>query len=70
MAPVVVIAGSYFPAWIVSLLLGVLAGVVVYGVLLRLGLGHSIPLPGLFYVLVGLLVAMLIWLNGFSWAAG
>jgi hypothetical protein len=70
LAPVVVVAGSYFPAWILSLLLGVLAGVLVYGLLLRLGLNHAIPLPGLFYLLVGLLAAMLVWLNGFSWAAG
>ncbi len=70
LAPVVVVAGSYFPAWILSLLLGVLAGVLVYGVVLRLGLSHSIPLPGVFYLLVGLLAAMLIWLNLFSWAPG
>lgn len=70
LAPVVVIAGSYFPAWILSLLLGVAVGVLAYGVLLRLGLTHSIPLPGLFYTLVAALAAMAVWRLLFSWASG
>lgn len=61
LAPTVVIAGSFFPAWIPSLLLGIVIAVAVYGLLLRSGLAHSIPLPGLFYTLVGMLAAMSVW---------
>lgn len=43
LAPIVVIAGSYFPAWILSLLLGVIASVTAYGLLLRIGLAGSAP---------------------------
>ena len=66
LAPIVVIAGSYFPAWILSLLLGVIVAVTAYGLLLRIGLTHSIPLPGLFYTLVGGLAAMCLWQFLFS----
>lgn len=60
-APIIVVAGSLFPAWIPSLLLGMVVAAVAYGLLLRVGLAHSIPLPGLFYTLLSALAAMGLW---------
>lgn len=60
-APIVVFAGSYFPAWIPSLLLGMVVGALAYGLLLWIDLARSIPLPGLFYTLLSGLAAMGLW---------
>ena len=64
--PIVVFAGSYFPAWIPSLLLGMVVAAVAYGLLLKVGLAQSIPLPGLFYTLLSSLAAMSLWAFLFS----
>jgi hypothetical protein len=64
--PIVVFAGSYFPAWIPSVLLGMVVAAVTYGLLLKLGLAQSIPLPGLFYALLSGLAAMSLWAFLFS----
>ncbi len=64
--PIVVFAGSYFPAWIPSVLLGIVVAAVTYGLLLKVGLAQSIPLPGLFYTLLSSLAAMGLWAFLFS----
>jgi hypothetical protein len=60
-APIVVFAGSFFPAWIPSLLLGMVVAAVAYGLLVWVDLARSIPLPGLFYLLLSGLAAMGLW---------
>jgi hypothetical protein len=60
-APIIVVAGSFFPAWIPSLLLGMVVAAVAYALLLRIGLARSIPFPGLFYTLLSALAAMGLW---------
>ncbi|CRI67523.1 hypothetical protein THIOKS1640018 [Thiocapsa sp. KS1] len=64
--PIVVFAGSYFPAWIPSILLGIVVAAITYGLLLKVGLAQSIPLPGLFYTLLSGLAAMGLWAFLFS----
>jgi hypothetical protein len=64
--PVIDIAGSYFPAWIPSVLVGLIAGILLYSVLVKLDLAQWIPWPGLFYLMFGALSAMLLWLLLFS----
>ena len=65
-APIIVFAGSYFPAWIPSVLLGIVAAALAYAILLRVGLARSIPLPGFFYMLLSTLAAMTLWLFLFA----
>lgn len=60
-APIVVFAGSFFPAWIPSLLLGMVVAALVYGLLVWVDLARWIPLPGLFYLLLTALAAMTLW---------
>lgn len=60
-APIVVFAGSYFPAWIPSVLLGIVAAALAYVLLMRIDLARSIPFPGLFYTLLSGLAAMGLW---------
>jgi hypothetical protein len=64
--PVIDIAGSYFPGWIPSALFGVVAGVVLYALLVKLGIARWIPLPGLFYLMAGASSAMSFWLLLFT----
>jgi len=68
-APIVVFAGSYFPAWIPSLLLGMVVAALFYGLLVRVDLARSIPLPGLFYLLLSALAAMGLWHTVFARAS-
>lgn len=68
-APIVVFAGSYFPAWIPSVMLGMVVAAVAYGLLVWLDVARSIPLPGLFYLLLSALAAMGLWQFLFARAA-
>ena len=62
MVAVITIFGSYFPAWIACLLIGLLATLVAYLVLRVFGLLSVIPLPAIFYLLTTLFAAMSTWL--------
>lgn len=64
--PIIDIAGSYFPPWIPSLIVGVFAGVLCYALLVKLNLARWISMPGLFYLLFGLLAGITFWLLVFS----
>lgn len=59
--PIVVFAGSYFPAWIPSVMLGMVLAGLVYALLVGVDLARSIPLPGVFYLLLSALAAMGLW---------
>lgn len=65
-APIIVFAGSFFPAWIPSLLLGMVIAALIYALLVWVDLARSIPLPGLFYLLLSALVAMGLWHSVFA----
>ncbi|WP_295430825.1 YtcA family lipoprotein [uncultured Thiodictyon sp.] len=60
-APIVVFAGSYFPAWIPSVMLGMVLAGLVYALLVWADVARSIPLPGVFYLLLSALAAMGLW---------
>ncbi|MCC7278046.1 MAG: hypothetical protein IT487_06985 [Chromatiaceae bacterium] len=65
-APIVAFVGSYFPAWIPSILLGILCALMAYRLLSRFAFAREIPLPGLFYTLLSGLASMSIWLFLFA----
>jgi hypothetical protein len=59
---VVNVAGSFFPAWMVSMLVGVALTVAVRLVLVVAGLEPHLGPPTLIYTSLGLLLAVATWL--------
>ncbi len=55
-APTVLITGSYFPSWMVFLLVGIIASVVVRVVLIRCGLDDLMPFRVLAYTALSLAI--------------
>ncbi|HZO39267.1 MAG TPA: YtcA family lipoprotein [Methylomirabilota bacterium] len=60
--PVVNVAGSFFPAWMVSMLVGVALTVAVRLVFVVAGLEPHLGPPILIYTSLGLLLAVATWL--------
>lgn len=65
-APSLPLMGSYFPAWLVCGLLGVVASVVARIVFIRLGIDELLPLRLLVYVCLALAVAFALSLTFFA----
>ena len=65
-APSFVIAGSYFPGWIVCMVASILMTALVRLVLNRLQWEQQVPALPLFYFSIALLIASLIWLVAFE----
>ncbi len=61
-APSQDILGSFFPAWLICSLVGVIAAIVVRKVLLVLTIGEHVPMPPLTYVAFAALMTMIVWL--------
>lgn len=61
-APTFTMFGSYFPAWLLCGVLGVLAGIAVRVALLVSGVSPAIPAQLLLCSAAGLIVACLLWL--------
>ncbi|GBQ35236.1 hypothetical protein HLH34_01535 [Gluconacetobacter azotocaptans] len=66
-APLLIIFGAFFPAWIFCAVLGLLGGAVLRLVLGRLGVHAYIRLPGLFYAACMVLLGVSVWL---AWYGG
>jgi hypothetical protein len=65
-APTVDVLGSYFPAWIICVLLGLAATLVVRQILVGLKLAaHLVPAP-LIYVCLVIVFTLLAWLAFFK----
>lgn len=60
--PVVNVAGSFFPAWMVSMLVGVALTVAIRLVFVVAGLEPHLGPPILIYTSLGLLLAVATWL--------
>jgi len=66
-APSLVVFGSYFPAWIVCAILGVVGAVVARFVLARLGIDEFLPLRLVVYLCLAIVCGLGVWLG---WYAG
>lgn len=63
-APAVLITGSYFPDWMVFLLVGIVTAIVVRVVLIRVGLDDFMPLRVIAYSALALAVTFALMLAG------
>ena len=61
-APSLTVVGSYFPAWLVCGIIGVLAAIVARIVFVATGLVDTLPLQLYICAAIGIIVACLIWL--------
>ncbi|MGD9888180.1 MAG: YtcA family lipoprotein [Halothiobacillaceae bacterium] len=59
-SPMVPLYGAYFPAWLLSAALGIIASILVRMVFIRLGVDEGIPLRTLVYIALACLVAFLL----------
>jgi hypothetical protein len=60
-APSIPIAGAYFPAWLVSALIGVLAAAVARGLFVASGVAEMLPLQLFVCTAIGVAAAALLW---------
>nr|WP_294512321.1 YtcA family lipoprotein [uncultured Rhodopila sp.] len=61
-APTFSIAGAYFPAWMVCLVLGIASSLLGRTVFIALGIDRLLPLKFGVYVCLGLLAGLAVWL--------
>ncbi|MBV8683125.1 MAG: hypothetical protein JO111_09650 [Caulobacteraceae bacterium] len=65
-APSLILAGAYFPAWILCSVVGILAAIVARVVMVGTGLSNTIPLQLFVCVALGLLIAVATWVFWFG----
>lgn len=65
-APSLILAGAYFPGWILCGVAGIVAAIVARIVMVMSGLSQALPLQLFVCVAVGLLVAISAWLFWFG----
>lgn len=65
-SPTFNILGSFFPSWLICLLMGVLIAVVVNRLFIRFALEKEILWPVIFYPCLAILFACMLWLIFFS----
>jgi hypothetical protein len=65
-SPTLDLLGSYFPAWMLCAVAGVVTAVVIRQVLIVVGVGEYVVAPLLTYVGLALSVTWLIWLSLFG----
>jgi hypothetical protein len=65
-SPTLDLLGSYFPAWMLCAMAGVVAAVVIRQVLMIVGVGEYVIAPLLTYVALALSATWLIWLLMFG----
>jgi hypothetical protein len=56
------IAGSYFPAWLIAIVVGIILMIVVRVLIARAGLAQFIRPPALVYLSMALAFTLVIWL--------
>ncbi len=61
-APVVPLAGSYFPAWLMCALVGCVAALLAYALLARMDVLTQMPMPLLVCLGIGYLIGGGLWL--------
>ncbi len=65
-APAVNVVGSYFPAWMLCILIGVAGAVGFHQILVILGLERVLVLPFITHVAVTLVATLAVWLIWFG----
>jgi hypothetical protein len=63
-APSVIVAGAYFPAWLVCAILAVVVASVARAVMVATRLSHLIPFQLAVCTSIGVIVALIVW---FTW---
>ena len=67
-APSIVVFGSYFPAWIVCAVAGVVGAVIARFVLARLGVDEFLPLRLVVYLCLAIVFGLGVWLIAYAGA--
>ena len=65
-APAQDLLGSFFPAWMLCAVIGVLAAVVLRLMLTWVGIAEDVPMPSLTYVVLATALTLLVWLLWFG----
>lgn len=65
-SPTLDVLGSYFPAWMVCIVLGIFLTVITRQFLIGLKLNGHLRLPGLVYISMMILWTMAVWLVCFK----
>jgi|GEM_PF-636407 len=60
-APAIPIFGSYFPAWIIAAVIGIIATIVIRLLLVAAGIDEHLPVPLLVYLSLALLCGIGAW---------
>ncbi|PCE32849.1 hypothetical protein [Burkholderia ubonensis] len=63
-APSYVLFGAYFPLWLVSAVIGVVAAIVAHRVFVSTGWAATVPYQLAVCTAIGLVIAVLVWLSG------
>ncbi|HLU19075.1 MAG TPA: YtcA family lipoprotein [Pusillimonas sp.] len=64
-APSIYVAGSYFPAWLLCAVAGIVGAFLVRVAFVRLSLDDILPLRSLLYTCIAILIALIIGLGFF-----
>jgi len=64
--PNVEIVGSYFPGWMISLVVGIALTLPAHALLRRFGMDHSIGHPAIIYPGMVIVFTCLLWLSLFA----
>jgi hypothetical protein len=67
-APSIVVFGSYFPAWILCAVVGVLGAVIARFILARLGVDEFLPLRLAVYLCLAIVFGLGLWLIAYAGA--
>lgn len=67
-APSIVVFGSYFPAWIVCAVVGVVGAVIARFILARLGVDEFLPLRLVVYLCLAIVFGLGVWLVAYAGA--
>ena len=67
-APSIVVFGSYFPAWIVCAIVGVVGAVIARFILARLGVDEFLPLRLVVYLCLAIVFGLGVWLVTYAGA--
>lgn len=65
-APALDVVGSYFPAWMLCAIVGIVVAIIVRQVLVLLDLETSLPVPLLTHLGVALIGTLAVWLVWFG----
>jgi hypothetical protein len=65
-SPSLDLLGSYFPAWMLCAVIGIVASVIIRQILALTGVNEYVVAPLLTYVALALFVTFLVWLVWFS----